>query len=134
MFKLLVSKTLSSSSIAFLLCGPGIAVRIVGLEGSLGKNGCSLPFCSTTLAVAALAAGLVVVVIGRMVEMGRRVRGCRRDEARRKADIMETLKGPLKLWQQWVEWHLALCIQCGVSKGRPEQMQDQFKVGRLVYA
>jgi len=41
---------------------------------------------------------------------------------------METLKGPLRLW------HLALCIQCGVSKGRPEQMQDQFKVGRLVYA
>jgi hypothetical protein len=39
MFKLLVSNTLSKSLIAFLLCGPGIAVLTVGPDGSSGKNG-----------------------------------------------------------------------------------------------
>ena len=86
MFKLLVSNTLSRSSIAFLLSGPGIAVRTVGLSGSFGKNSCSESFCSGACAAATLAAGLVVVVMGRIA--GRRVRGRRRDDARRKVAIM----------------------------------------------
>ena len=39
MFKLRTSNTLSSSSIACLSFGPGIAVVTVGPEGSLEKNG-----------------------------------------------------------------------------------------------
>jgi hypothetical protein len=62
-----------------------MAVRTVGPNGSLGKSGCSEPVWSTTWAVAALAEGLVVVVIGRIV--GKRVRGRRRDDARRKEDM-----------------------------------------------
>ena len=82
-----MSKTLSRSSIAFLLFGPGMAVRIVGPNGSLGKNGWSVPICSTTCAVAALAEGLVVVVMGRIVE--KCVRGRRRDDARRMEAMMK---------------------------------------------
>jgi hypothetical protein len=41
MFKLLVSNTLLSLSIAFLLSGPGISVSTMGCLGSSGKNGCS---------------------------------------------------------------------------------------------
>ena len=81
MFRLLVSKTLSKSSMAFLLSGPGNAVRMCGLEGSSGKKGCSETVCSAICAVAILAAGLVVVVMDLVV--GRRVTGRRRDEARR---------------------------------------------------
>ena len=79
MFRLLVSKTLSKSRMALRLSGPGIAVRMCGLKGSSGKKGCSGPVCSATCAVAMLAADLVVVEIGRVVE--RRVRGRRREEA-----------------------------------------------------
>lgn len=81
MFRLLVSKTLSKSSMACLLSGPGNVVRMCGLVGSSGKNGRSETMCSATCAVAILAAGLVVVVMGLVVE--RRVRGRRRDGARR---------------------------------------------------
>ena len=90
MFKLLVSKTLSRSSIAFLLCGPGIVVRTVGLSGSFGKYNSSETICSGTFAAATLAAGLVVAVMGRMA--GRRVRGRRRDDARRKVAIMASVQ------------------------------------------
>ena len=51
-----------------LLSGPGIEVRIRGLKGSSGKNGCSERVCSATCAVAILAAGLVVVVMALIVE------------------------------------------------------------------
>jgi hypothetical protein len=54
MFKLRVSKTLLSLSIADLLCGPGICVRTMGAVGSSGKKDCS-PLNSGTAAAAAEA-------------------------------------------------------------------------------
>lgn len=51
MFKLLVSKTSLSLSIAFLLFGPGISVLTMGPLGSSGKNDCS-PLCCTAAAAA----------------------------------------------------------------------------------
>lgn len=51
MFKLLVSKTLLSLSIAFLLSGPGICVFTVGWRGSSGKKECS-PLSATAAAAA----------------------------------------------------------------------------------
>lgn len=52
MFKLLVSKTLLSLSIAFLLSGPGIAVFTIGCRGSSGKKECS-PLSATAAAAEA---------------------------------------------------------------------------------
>lgn len=52
-----------------------------GLEGSLGKKGCSERVCSASCAVAILAAGLVVVAMGLRAE--RRVTGGKREEARK---------------------------------------------------
>ena len=51
MFKLLVSKTLLSLSMAFLLSGPGIAVLTIGCRGSSGKKECS-PLSATAAAAA----------------------------------------------------------------------------------
>lgn len=51
MFKLLVSKTLLSLSMAFLLSGPGISVFTIGCRGSSGKKGCS-PLSATAAAAA----------------------------------------------------------------------------------
>ena len=51
MFKLLVSKTLLSLSMAFLLSGPGIAVLTIGFRGSSGKKECS-PLSATAAAAA----------------------------------------------------------------------------------
>ena len=78
---------------AFLLCGPGIAVRTIGPDGSCGKKGCSEPVCSRIRAVAALAAGFVVALIGRMA--GTRVRGRRRDDARVKKAMTASVKSDL---------------------------------------
>jgi hypothetical protein len=55
MFRLRVSKTLPSFSIAFLLSGPGICVLMMGPAGSSGKNGCS-PGVSGIAAAAAAEA------------------------------------------------------------------------------
>lgn len=52
MFKLLVSKTLLSLSMAFLLSGPGMAVLTVGALGSSGKKGCSVLSATAAAAVA----------------------------------------------------------------------------------
>ncbi len=82
MFRLLVSNTLSNSSIAFLLSGPGIAVLTCGAVGSSGKKGCSaVAVVSCIIAVAALASGREDVVSVRWV--ARRVRGARRVVVRR---------------------------------------------------
>ena len=51
MFKLLVSKTLLSLSMAFLLSGPGISVLTIGCRGSSGKKECS-PLSATAAAAA----------------------------------------------------------------------------------
>jgi hypothetical protein len=51
MFKLRVSNTLLSLSIAFLLSGPGISVATMGCLGSSGKKGCS-PLSATAAAAA----------------------------------------------------------------------------------
>lgn len=91
MFKLRVSKTLSKSSIAFLLFGPGIVVRMCGLKGSSGKKGCSEGACSASCAVAILAAVLVVVVIGLKVE--RRTSGVKRADARTTEAMAEVVLG-----------------------------------------
>ena len=53
MFKLLVSNTLFKSSIAFLLCGPGMAVLTIGPAGSSGKKGASLDVAEDLTAAAA---------------------------------------------------------------------------------
>ena len=91
MFKLRVSKTLSKLSMAFLLSGPGIVVRICGLKGSSGKKGCSVGACSASCAVAIRAAVLVVVVIGRTVE--RRRKGREREEVRSIEVMIEVISG-----------------------------------------
>jgi len=57
MFKLLVSNTLSSSVIAALLFGPGMAVLTVGPEGSFGKKGCSPEGSELVLTAAAAEYG-----------------------------------------------------------------------------
>lgn len=83
MFIDLTSNTLSNSSIAFLLFGPGISVLTMGPEGSLGKNGCSPPG-SETLAAAALANARELTQAGVLVAM-RDATGPRRAAARRDA-------------------------------------------------
>jgi hypothetical protein len=55
MFKLRVSKTLLSLSIATLLSGPGICVLTMGAVGSSGKKDCSPPMSGTAAAAAAEA-------------------------------------------------------------------------------
>ena len=89
-----MSKTRSRSSIAFLLCGPGIAVRIVGACGSFGKKGCSASVCPIACAVATLAAGFVVVVIGRAE--AKRERGRRRHEVRMNEAMVEDVQPGLE--------------------------------------
>ena len=62
-------------------------VLIVGAYGSSGKNGISLVGASCITAVAALAAGLEVVVMGRFI--AKRVRGRRREALRTKDMVIE---------------------------------------------
>ena len=61
-----MSKVRSKCSIAFLLSGPGIAVRIVGPCGSEGKKGWPIVDASGITAAATLAAGLAEVVTARV--------------------------------------------------------------------
>ena len=83
---------------AFLLSGPGIAVRTCGLNGSSGKKGCSECVRSASCAVAMLAAGLVVVLMGLTLE--RRVSEQKRNEGGRKvimAEVILVLKKSISL-------------------------------------
>ncbi len=69
-----------------------MAVLITGLVGSSGKKA-SEAACSATWAVAILAAGFVVVVMGRA--MKRRIRGRRRDGVRRMEAIVVVGHSPV---------------------------------------
>lgn len=95
MFKLRVSNTLLSLSIASALFGPGILVRTLGPVGSSGKNGCSEPLSGTAPAEAAacclrIAKG-VVFAAGRAI--GRERKGRARPAVRRR-EAMEGGCGP----------------------------------------
>ena len=117
MFKLRVSKTLSKFSIAFLLSGPGIVVRMCGLKGSSGKKGCSEGACSASCAVAIRAAVLVVVVIGLTVE--RRRKGRERDEVRRIEVMIEVMLRVEEVGRGQVAFSLKECgVSCGAFSGK----------------
>jgi hypothetical protein len=88
MFKLRVSKTLLSLSIAFLLSGPGISVWIIGAAGSSGKNGCSLVSGIAAAAAAEAyrlrnATGATLTALGalELMSAGRKRPAVRRSEA-----------------------------------------------------
>lgn len=76
-FTLRMSKISINSSIDSWVFGPGIEVVTRGALGSLGKKGVSSAEDSCIVAVATLAAGRAVLVMGR--ESGIRVRGRRRE-------------------------------------------------------
>lgn len=91
MFKLLVSKTLLSLSMALVLSGPGMAVWMMGALGSSGKKACSPP--SATAVAAAAEAYRRRKAIGATLEAARAVVGGRAARARPAVRRREAMAG-----------------------------------------
>jgi hypothetical protein len=87
MFKLRVSKTLLSLSIADLLCGPGICVRTMGAVGSSGKKDCS-PLNSGTAAAAAAEAYCLRSATGAILGAFKHLKAGRTRPAVRRTEAM----------------------------------------------
>lgn len=94
MFRLLISKTRSRSAMAFLLSGPGIAVRTRGPVGSLEMKAWSKWGVSCSVVAATVAAALLVEDMDRVV--GRRPRVQKPDLAHER-EVIVTCDSLLRL-------------------------------------